>query len=172
MMRPIVASPTGTEIGAFGVVDLHAAAQAVGRSHGDRTHDPVAQLLLYFEHQVGFAAGVLFGLVEQQRIVDLGHRIARELDIHHGADTLNNVSLTHRRILNRLTWFAWSDSRCAADDFRKLFGDRRLACLVVGQRSSPITFLALSDADFMATIRALCSDAMFSATAWYRTAST
>jgi hypothetical protein len=40
-----------------------------------------------------------FGFIEQQRVIDVGHGLARELDIHHGANALNNVSLTHRHIL-------------------------------------------------------------------------
>jgi hypothetical protein len=58
-----------------------------------------------------------------------------------------------------------SDRGSAADDFRKFFGNRRLTSLVVDQLQSPITVLALSEADFMATIRADCSEAIFSATA-------
>ncbi len=42
-----------------GVVDLHAATQAVGGSHGDRPDDAVPELLLYLERQVGFATAVL-----------------------------------------------------------------------------------------------------------------
>jgi len=38
--------------------------------------------------------------------------------------------------------------------------------------SSSISFFALSEAAFIATIRALCSEAMFSATDWYTSAST
>jgi hypothetical protein len=84
-----------------GIVDFHAAAQPVGRPHGDRAHDTVTQLLLDFEHQLGFAHVRLFSLVELECVVDPGHCVTRELDVHHGADTLNNVSLTHRRIPNQ-----------------------------------------------------------------------
>ena len=52
MMRPSVAGPTGTLIGAPVFDDLHAAAQAVGRAERDRAHDAVAELLLHFERQV------------------------------------------------------------------------------------------------------------------------
>jgi hypothetical protein len=84
-----------------GVVHLHATAQAIGRPHGNRADDPVAQLLLDFEHQVRLAHVRLFGLVELQCGIDPGHCVTRELDVHHGTDTLNNVSLTHRRIPNQ-----------------------------------------------------------------------
>jgi hypothetical protein len=84
-----------------GVVDLHAAAQAIGRPHGNRADDAVTQLLLDFEHQVRLAHIRLFGLIELECVVDPGHCVTRELDVHHGADTLNNVSLTHRRIPNQ-----------------------------------------------------------------------
>ena len=45
-MRPSVASPTGTVIGAAGVDDLGAAGEAVGRVHRDRAHAVVAEVLL------------------------------------------------------------------------------------------------------------------------------
>ena len=51
MMRPSVAVPTGTEIGAPVLLHLHAAAQAVGRAERDGAHDAVAELLLHFERQ-------------------------------------------------------------------------------------------------------------------------
>jgi hypothetical protein len=38
-----------------GVVHLHAAAQTVGRTHGDGADDAVTQLLLHFEGQAVFA---------------------------------------------------------------------------------------------------------------------
>ena len=55
----------------------------------------------------------------------------------------------------------------AADDFRKFLGDRRLAVLVVDRASARRSgSSALSEAAFIATMRADCSEAMFSATAW------
>jgi hypothetical protein len=84
-----------------GIVDFHAAAQAVGGAHGNRAHDAVAQLLLDFEHQIGFAHVRLFSLVELKRVVDMRHGVTRELDVHDGADTLNYVSLIHGCIPNQ-----------------------------------------------------------------------
>jgi hypothetical protein len=51
MMRPSVALPTGTEIGAPVLEAFEAALQAVRRAERDATDDAVAQLLLDFERQ-------------------------------------------------------------------------------------------------------------------------
>ena len=48
-MRPSVAGPTGTRIGCAGVDRVGAAAQPVGRRHGDGAHPVVAEVLLNFE---------------------------------------------------------------------------------------------------------------------------
>jgi hypothetical protein len=77
--------------------NLHAAAQTVGRTHGNGTHHAVTQLLLNFEGQAVFGQGVCH-VLELQGVVNLGHRVARELDVHHGADALNDRTLTHRQI--------------------------------------------------------------------------
>ena len=45
--RPSVASPTGTVIGRAGVARGDAAREAVGRSHRDRAHPVVAEVLLH-----------------------------------------------------------------------------------------------------------------------------
>ena len=84
-----------------GVIDLHSAAQTIGGAHGDGAYDAVAQLLLYLEDQFGFTTVVFLALVEQKCVIDIRHRITRELNVHYGSDTLNNVSLTHRHILNQ-----------------------------------------------------------------------
>ena len=87
MMRPSVALPTGTVIAVAGVADHHAAAQAVGRAERDGAHDAVAELLLHFERQRR--------AFELQRVVDPGHLVARELDVHHRADALNDLALCY-----------------------------------------------------------------------------
>jgi hypothetical protein len=69
-----------------GVGHQHAAAQAVGRTERDGAHDAVAELLLHLERQRG-----AFHL---QRVVDPGHLVAREFDIDHGADALNDLALS------------------------------------------------------------------------------
>src|SRR5574343_371008 len=81
--------------GCTGVVDLHAAAQAVGRTHGDGTDHAVTQLLLNLKGQTVFGHTVGFGGIQLACVIDLGHRVARELDVHDGADALNNGTLTH-----------------------------------------------------------------------------
>jgi hypothetical protein len=81
-----------------GGLDRHAAAQAVGGTQRDGAHDAVAELLLHFEGQTGFGvAGI--GLVEGQGFKYLGHGLAGELDVHHRADALNDVSVAHGRFL-------------------------------------------------------------------------
>jgi hypothetical protein len=98
MMRPSVPVPTGHRDRGTGGLDRHAAAQAVGGTEGDGAHDAVAELLLHFEGQSGFGvAGI--GLVEGQRFKYLGHGLAGELDVHHRADALNDVSVAHGRFL-------------------------------------------------------------------------
>src|SRR5690606_26210352 len=77
-----------------GVGHGHAAAQAVGRTHGDGPHDTVAQLLLDLERQALFRIGG--GLVGQgERVVDVGDAVAGELNVHHGADALNDGTVAH-----------------------------------------------------------------------------
>src|SRR6185369_10624738 len=73
-----------------GVVDLHATTQTVGRTHGDGTNHAVTQLLLYFEGQAVFRHAVCFRSIELEGVVDLRHRVAREVDVHNGADALND----------------------------------------------------------------------------------
>ena len=68
-----------------GVGDHQSTAQAVGAAQGNRTDDAVAELLLHFQSQRSAC--------EFQGVVHLGHVIARELHVHHCADTLNNLSL-------------------------------------------------------------------------------
>ena len=59
----------------------------------------------------------------------------------------------------------------AADDFRKLLGGLRLPVLVVDERQLVDQGAGVVEAAFIATMRADCSEAMFSATAWKISAS-
>ena len=68
-----------------GVHHLHAAAQPVGAAERDRAHDAVAELLLHLERQPD--------VVHLERVVDLRHLVARELDVDDGADALDDGSL-------------------------------------------------------------------------------
>ena len=67
-----------------GVAHHAAAADAVGRAQRDGTHDAVAQLLLDFQRQRG--------AVHLQRVVDVGHLVARKFNVNHGADGLNDLA--------------------------------------------------------------------------------
>ena len=76
-------------------LDLHAALQTFRRAHGDGTNHAVAELLLDFEGEAGFGQGVALILFEDEGFVNLRHLTAGELDVHHGADNLNDLSDTH-----------------------------------------------------------------------------
>jgi hypothetical protein len=66
------------------VADHEAATQTFGRAQRDGAHDAVAQLLLHFERQRR--------ALELERVVNLGHPLARKLHVHHGADTLHDLA--------------------------------------------------------------------------------
>src|SRR5690606_10469561 len=77
-----------------GVDDSHATTQAVGGTHGDGAHHAVAQLLLNLEGQACF--GELGAVIcELERVIDVGNAVAGELNIHHGADALNDGTVAH-----------------------------------------------------------------------------
>ena len=63
--------------------------QTVGRTHGDGTHDTAAELLLNFQHQA------LVTILYLKRVVHAWYGVLRELDVHHGADYLDNLSSSH-----------------------------------------------------------------------------
>jgi hypothetical protein len=66
--------------------DFHLPLQPVGGAHRDGAHDAVPELLLHFQRERG--------AVHFQGVVNTGHLVARELHVHHGADTLNNLALS------------------------------------------------------------------------------
>src|SRR6202043_2999750 len=68
-------------------VDGETAAQAFGRTHRDRAHDAVAQLLLHFEGQVH--------VIELERVIDLGDLIAWKFHIDDRADDLHDFAAGH-----------------------------------------------------------------------------
>ena len=80
---------------AAGALDLHAALEAFRRAHGNGTDNAVAKLLLHFEGQATFGQGIAFILFEDESFVNLRHRVAGELNVHHSADNLNDLSDTH-----------------------------------------------------------------------------
>ena len=77
-----------------GVVDPDPALQAVGRAHRDGAHHPVPDLLLDLERQA---------VLDLERVVDLGHRVARELHVNDGPDDFDDVSRAHAWILDSNT---------------------------------------------------------------------
>ena len=72
-----------------GVAHLHAALQAVRGAERDGAHDAVAELLLDLEGEALLGQRVA-AVLEDQRIVDLRHRFARELDVDDRADGLDD----------------------------------------------------------------------------------
>ena len=58
-----------------------------------RAHDAVAELLLDLEGQALLGQRVARVVLEHQRVVDLGHAVARELDVDHRADALDDGAL-------------------------------------------------------------------------------
>src|SRR4051812_31299599 len=67
-----------------------AAAQAVGGAERDAAHDAVAELLLDLEGETLLDQRIVAALFEDQRVVDVGHLLAREFDVDHGTDRLDD----------------------------------------------------------------------------------
>ena len=131
-----------------GAVNGHAATQTVGRAEGNRADDAVAKLLLDFEGQALFSKrGRLVGQLE--RFVDMGHLIAGKLNIHHGADALNDGSVAHvcslldNCLMGYLVAVLRLHRRGAPHDFRNFFGNCCLAGLVVDQLQIADHFLCV-----------------------------
>ena len=72
-----------------GVVDPDATLQSIGRPHRDGAHHPIANLLLDLEGQA---------VLDLERIVNLGHQVAGELNVHHRTDDRDNLSGTHESV--------------------------------------------------------------------------
>ncbi len=148
MMRPSVAVPTGTEIAAPVLLTV-----MPRRRPSD---EPIAMVRTTPSPSCcctskvrPFSASDAAGVREHQRVVNAGHRLARELDVDHRADALNDCPLTHGsclpvpciRFLASRTGprcrVGGPDDRLdrsrAADDLGQFLGDRRLARLVVRQ---------------------------------------
>ena len=115
-------------------VHSHTALEAVRRAECNGPDDAVAQLLLHFEGQTRFSGRAGRRTVEHQCVINLWHGVTRELNVHHRADTLNDLALTHRRIPNVECCFRGRLNRCrAADDLGEFLGNGGLAGLVVDQ---------------------------------------
>jgi len=79
--------------GLAGIEYFHAAFKPVRGGHGDGAHPVIAQVLLDFEGQPGFALERKL-VFDGQGVVD-GGELSRELDIHHRADDLNDFAFIH-----------------------------------------------------------------------------
>ena len=79
--------------GRAGVEDFEAALEAFGAGHGDGTDPMVAQMLLHFEGELGFAVP---GHVEIDRdgVVN-GGEAGGEFDIHDRPDDLDDFAFIH-----------------------------------------------------------------------------
>ena len=70
-----------------GARDVEAAAQTLGRTHGDGAHDAVTQLLLHLEGEVH--------IIEFERVIDLRDLIAWKFHIDDRADDLHDFAAGH-----------------------------------------------------------------------------
>src|SRR5690606_41915671 len=59
-----------------------------------------SELLLHLEGQA-FLGQRVTGVGEDERVVDLGHRVARKLDVDDRADALNDLTLCHVSLPDR-----------------------------------------------------------------------
>ncbi len=75
----------------------HAALQTIGRTHCNGANNAVAQLLLYFKCQTFFGDRICCWC-QFQCFIHFWHLVTWEFNIHHRANTLNNLSLTHFKI--------------------------------------------------------------------------
>ncbi len=92
MMRPSVPGPTGTVMPAPVFFAFMPRRRPSDESHRDRAHDAVAELLLHLESETLLDQLVGRIRIEDERVIDLRHLVARELDVHDCADALNNGS--------------------------------------------------------------------------------
>ena len=70
-----------------GGLDAHTALESFGRSHRNRAHDAVTELLLHLECQ--------HDVVELQRFVDLGDLVAGKFHVDDRADDLYDLATAH-----------------------------------------------------------------------------
>ena len=121
----------------------HAALQTVGRLHRDRAHAVLTEVLLDFDDDVDFDIAGFAG--DAERVVDRRQMSVRELDVHHGADDLNDLANLHcfcdchlvsstAGLKPRPTF----DLLClgARHDFDNFAGNCRLPHLVHGERQA------------------------------------
>ena len=87
-MRPSGAFANRSGDRPAGVAHLHAAGDPVGGAHGHRAHLVLPDVLLHLRGQLDRyrAAGVL----DLDRVVDLGQVLRLELDVEHRADDLHD----------------------------------------------------------------------------------
>ena len=74
----------------------HTALETFRRTHSNGSYYAVSKLLLHFKGQAFFSQLVVFVLFKNECVVNFGHFVARELDVHHRADDLYDLSDTHR----------------------------------------------------------------------------
>ncbi|VEB40526.1 Uncharacterised protein [Chromobacterium violaceum] len=104
MMRPRVAAPTGTEIGApvlATAMPRFRPSELPSQWYGPRRR----QLLLNFERQVG--------VYQLQGIINLRHGVARKFHVDHRANDLYDFALAHYRFL-KINFYSSVDGYTAA----------------------------------------------------------
>ena len=161
-IRPSVPFPTGTEIGAPGVLDLGPAGQAVGGRHGDGPHRGLAEVLGDLQHEL-LAVGEDVLLSEPrhlERVVDRGQDAGLELHVDDGPDHLDDVSLSHAWFLSSSQPSALARSASAPPTMSSSsLVIRSCRALLYWMVRSPIISWAFLLAASIAVMRAPCSPA-------------
>ena len=81
----------GNRDGRAGILDIHAAHQAVGGRHGDAADDVVAEVLGNFDRQIG----LMRRIGDSQRIEDFGQLAGRKLRVYDGSLDLDDFTDSH-----------------------------------------------------------------------------
>ena len=139
--------PHGNLDAGSGSCHFHILVQALAGSQHQAAHLVVAQMLRDFHHA---GLPVVF---HRQRVLDIGKLAVRKFHIHNGTHNLYNSSFIHK-LSHFLLFF------CAlAPAQTSVISCVIAACLALLYciDSSFVSSVALSVADFMAIIRALCS---------------
>ena len=93
MTRPSTPAPTGTEMPAPVLRTFMPRCRPSAEPMRDRAHDAVAELLLDFEREA-LLDELAVRVLEDERVVDLRHRVAREFDVDDRADGLDDGAVS------------------------------------------------------------------------------
>ena len=148
-----------------GVVDRVATDEALGGGHGDRAHEAFAEVLLDLEGQRLLLAAD--GEVDGERLVNGRDGVLGELHVDDGADDLDDFALVaHDGEAGGVGCLNQLEEKDAAAISRISWVMPAWRALLYSRERSPISFVALSFAVFIATMRELCSEALALRTSW------